>query len=106
MKFDSQWGMKVRLSEKKQLTQEFKERLTIGTPTERDEKSLRKLSHHMKDKTVVVKLNRYPLQAKIYLAFIDKKLSLHHGFTDEDLDFIINYDIKYRMGKELEGEEE
>ena len=28
------------------------------------------------------------------------------GFTDEELDFIINYDIKYRLGKELEGEEE
>ncbi len=23
------------------------------------------------------------------------------GFTDEELDFIINYDIKYRMGDEL-----
>jgi hypothetical protein len=23
------------------------------------------------------------------------------GFTEEELDFIINYDIKYRMGKEL-----
>jgi hypothetical protein len=22
----------------------------------------------------------------------------HYGFTDEELDFIINYDIKYRMG--------
>jgi len=21
----------------------------------------------------------------------------HYGFTDEELDFIINYDIKYRM---------
>jgi hypothetical protein len=28
-------------------------------------------------------------------------------FTHEELDFIINYDIKYRMGKELDnGEEE
>jgi len=26
----------------------------------------------------------------------------HYGFTDEELDFIINYDIKYRMGKENE----
>ena len=25
-----------------------------------------------------------------------------NGFTDEELDFIINYDIKYRMGKELD----
>ena len=24
----------------------------------------------------------------------------HYGFTDEELDFIINYDIKYRMGRE------
>ncbi|MCU0289314.1 MAG: hypothetical protein MUF15_23320 [Acidobacteria bacterium] len=30
----------------------------------------------------------------------------HYGFTQEELDFIINYDIKYRMGKELEGGEE
>jgi hypothetical protein len=37
---------------------------------------------------------------------IDKVLSQHYGFTDEELDFIINYDIKYRMGKELEGEED
>jgi len=33
---------------------------------------------------------------------IDKVLAKHYGFTDEELDFIINYDIKYRMGKELE----
>ena len=26
--------------------------------------------------------------------------------TDEELDFIINYDIKYRMGDELNAEEE
>ena len=25
-------------------------------------------------------------------------LAEHYGFTDEELDFIINYDIKYRMG--------
>jgi hypothetical protein len=35
---------------------------------------------------------------------IDKTLVMHYGFTDEELDFIINYDIKYRMGGEL-GEE-
>jgi hypothetical protein len=38
---------------------------------------------------------------------IDTVLAEHYGFTEEELDFIINYDIKYRMGKELEnGEEE
>ena len=24
----------------------------------------------------------------------------HYGLTEEELDFIINYDIKYRMGRE------
>ncbi len=33
---------------------------------------------------------------------IDRTLARHYGFTDEELDFIINYDIKYRMGKEAE----
>ena len=43
----------------------------------------------------------------------DKVLAQHYGFTDEELDFIpsaslrtgINYDIKYRMGKELDTED-
>ena len=29
---------------------------------------------------------------------IDCVLAEHYGFTDEELDFIINYDVKYRMG--------
>ncbi len=29
---------------------------------------------------------------------IDRVLARHYGFTDEELDFIVNYDIKYRMG--------
>ena len=29
---------------------------------------------------------------------IDRVLAKHYGFTEEELDFIINYDIKYRMG--------
>jgi hypothetical protein len=36
---------------------------------------------------------------------IDRVLSKHYGFTDEELDFIINYDIKYRMGQD-DGEQE
>lgn len=34
---------------------------------------------------------------------IDELLAKHYGFTEEELDFIINYDIKYRMGDELNG---
>ena len=33
---------------------------------------------------------------------IDELLAKHYGFTPEEIDFIINYDIKYRMGDELE----
>jgi hypothetical protein len=29
---------------------------------------------------------------------IDTVLAHHYGFTEEELDFIINYDITYRMG--------
>lgn len=53
---------------KKKLAQQFKEQLTIGTPTDADEKALRKLSQQLKDKKVVVKLHlRHPLHAKLYL---------------------------------------
>jgi hypothetical protein len=31
---------------------------------------------------------------------VDYLLAEHYGFTDEELDFIVNYDIKYRMGRE------
>lgn len=32
---------------------------------------------------------------------IDEIIAQYYSFTDEELDFIINYDIKYRMGDEL-----
>ena len=43
--------------------------------------------------------------SKKILDCIDKSLAKHYGFTEEELDFIINYDIKYRMGEELEKED-
>lgn len=42
--------------------------------------------------------------SKQYMDAIDVVLAKHYGFTDEELDFIINYDIKYRMGDELNAE--
>jgi superfamily II DNA or RNA helicase len=57
---------------KKKLAYEFKEQLTIGTPSERDEISLRKLSTQLKEKKVVVKLHlKHQLHAKLYLAISD-----------------------------------
>lgn len=47
----------------------------------------------------------YPKCSKQVIDQIDKSLGSHFGFTDEELDFIINYDIKYRMGNS-NGEEE
>ena len=46
----------------------------------------------------------YPAKSKPIIDEIDKVLAKHYGFTEEELDFIINYDIKYRMGDELEAE--
>ncbi len=46
-----------------------------------------------------------PRYSKPIIDEIDKVLAKHYGFTDEELDFIINYDIKYRMGDELNGKE-
>jgi len=40
----------------------------------------------------------YPRLSKHVIDKIDNVLAQHYGFTDEELDFIINYDIKYRMG--------
>ncbi len=44
---------------------------------------------------------------------IDRVLAAHYGFTDEELDFIPsarlragNYDIKYRMGRDAEADDE
>jgi len=31
-------------------------------------------------------------------------LTKHYGFTAEELDFILNYDIKYRLGRDVEDE--
>ena len=43
-------------------------------------------------------------KSKTIIDEIDKLLASHYGFTEEELDFIINYDIKYRMGDELNEE--
>lgn len=46
-----------------------------------------------------------PQLSKPIIDEIDKVLAKHYGFTEEELDFIINYDIKYRMGDELNDAE-
>ena len=40
-----------------------------------------------------------PVLSKSIIDQIDRVLAKHYGFTDEETDFIVNYDIKYRMGR-------
>ena len=40
----------------------------------------------------------YLKESKSIIDEIDRVLAQHYDFTDEELDFVINYDIKYRMG--------
>ena len=45
----------------------------------------------------------YGAKSKPIIDEIDRVLQQHYGFTDEELDFILNYDIKYRMGRDANG---
>ncbi len=48
----------------------------------------------------------FPKRSKHILDKIDRILAGHYDLTDEEVDFIINYDIKYRMGGDAGGEED
>src|SRR5579875_3430618 len=63
---------------------------------------LRTVEYTNKGKITVQYFNFRP--SKPIIDEIDRVLAQHYGFTPEELDFIINYDIKYRMGRE-NGEE-
>lgn len=45
-------------------------------------------------------------KSKPIIENIDRVLACHYGFTEEELDFLINYDIKYRMGADTGGADE
>ena len=47
-----------------------------------------------------------PRLSKPILDEIDTVLAGHYGFTAEELDFIMNYDIKYRLGRSTETDDE
>jgi hypothetical protein len=47
-----------------------------------------------------------PSQSKSVIDKIDRVLATHYEFTDDELDFIVNYDIKYRMGQDEENDQE
>jgi hypothetical protein len=47
-----------------------------------------------------------PSKSKPIIDEIERVLAKHYDFTEEELDFIINYDIKYRMGRNNGDESE
>jgi hypothetical protein len=42
----------------------------------------------------------YPGRSKSILDEIDRVLAAHYGFGDEDWEYIVKFDLKYRMGRE------
>ena len=48
----------------------------------------------------------YPKQSEEKRLLDAMLVAEHYGFTDEELDLIINYDIKYRMGRDVETDDE
>lgn len=69
-----------------------------------DKNSIDKVAYY-KTKGNVEYQEFYPRKSKPIIDEIDRVLAKHYGFTEEELDFIINYDIKYRMGDELDNNE-
>lgn len=65
-----------------EIAKEFKEQLTIGNPTNEDEKTLKQLARQLRERKVVVKLYlRHQLHAKLYLAYRDDYNSPIVGFV-------------------------
>jgi hypothetical protein len=48
----------------------------------------------------------YPKISKPIIDEIDTVLAGHYRFTAEELDFILNYDIKYRLGRDTGSDAE
>jgi hypothetical protein len=92
-------------------------REVLGFPLDLDEMTtlirnkLQELAHRLSDELLVHSEMRrlsfkdagdltiqciYPGKSKTIIDEIDRVLAQHYGFTDEELDFIINYDVKYR----------
>ena len=78
----------------KQLMDDYKKNSTYREEIQTNINQLRKVEIY------------YPRLSKSIIDEIDKILAKHYGFSDEELDYIINYDIKYRMGDSLNGDKD
>jgi len=58
-------------------------------------------------KTGLIEVEQFrPRCAKAVIDDIDRLLARYYGMTDGELDFIVNYDVKYRMGRGAEEAED
>ena len=53
-----------------------------------------------RDESEITYAEFFVYKSKSIIDNIDAILAKHYGFTDEEFNFIINYDIKYRMGQD------
>ena len=65
-----------------------------------------KSTHYKTTGNDVVYDEYYPKLSKSFIDRIDEKLGSLYDFTAEEMDFIVNFDIKYRMGDELNNDSE
>ncbi|MBC6414884.1 MAG: NgoFVII family restriction endonuclease [Bdellovibrionales bacterium] len=66
---------------RREALRKFKKQLTMGMPSNEDEKALRNLAHQIKEKKVIVKcFTRHPLHAKLYLTFNQTEFARKIGF--------------------------
>ena len=63
----------------------------------------RKRTYVYKATGVVVYDEFYPKFSKAIIDEIDRLLGRHYSFSGDELDFILNYEIKYRMGQKGDG---
>ena len=79
----------------------------LSTDIEKDYISKGKIIKMNNKLTGIVELESLtPSKSKPIIDVIDRALARHYGLSAEELDFIINYDVKYRMGAELEGDDD
>lgn len=70
------------------------------------ERNAEKKTIHTKDDDKIAYDEFRVGESKPILDEIDTVLAGHYGFTEEELDFIVNYDIKYRLGRSTETDDE